>query len=206
MVAPKKERKVFKPSAIYNKIKNKVKNKVVVPVENETVTVKSSRFDIISVQVVAIFVLVIGIILTNVFIEDSGMNNLLRSVFGTDQTTAISMATYSEFDPLSPSKTGEVSLENGIMTVSGGSVYSPCDGVVESIEVVDGKYNVTVRHSNSFSTLIKGIELCYLSVGDDVYSSIALGFSDDALEVSMFNGNLLITDYSLSDDEIVWLV
>ena len=197
------KRLIKKPSTIYNKLKAKPKK--LVPVSDETVTVKSSRFDIVSIQVVAIFVLVIGIILTNVFIEDSGMNNLLRSVFGTD-TTTISTATYSEFEPLSPSKTGDVSLKNGVMTVSGGSVYSPCDGVIESIEVVNGKYNVTVRHSNSFTTLIKGIELCYLNVGDSVYSTIALGFSNDVLEVSMFNGNLLITDYSLTDDEIIWLV
>ena len=195
-----------KPKATYNSIKNKPKNKKVVPVNDETVTVKSSRFDIISVQVVAIFVLVIGIILTNVFIEDSGMNNLLRSIFGTEASTNISTATYSEFEPLSPTKTGEVSLENGVMTVSSGSVYSPCDGIIESVESVDGKYNVTVRHSESFTTVIKGLELCYLKVGDDVYSSIALGFSGEALEVSMFNNNALITDYSLTDDEIVWIV
>ena len=133
------------------------------------------------------------------------MNNLLRSVFGTE-TSTISTATYSEFEPLLPSKTGEVTLENGVMTVSGGSVYSPCDGVVESVELDGEKYNVTIRHSNSFTTLIKGVELCYLNVGEDVYSSIALGFSNDALEVSMFNGNLLITDYSLTGDEIIWLV
>ena len=149
--------------------------------------------------------LVIGIILTNVFIEDSGMNNLLRAVFSTE-ASAVSTATYSEFEPLSPSKTGNVTLNNGVMTVSGGSVYSPCNGVIESVEVVNDKYNVTVRHSNTFTTLIKGVELCYLNVGDDVYSTIALGFSNSALEVSMFNGNLLITDYLLTNNQIVWLV
>ena len=196
-----------KPKSIYNRLKKKDKNKKVNPVESETTTVKSSRFDIVSVQVVAIFVLVIGIILTNVFIEDSGMNNLLRSMFGTNEATSnLSTATYSEFEPLSPSKTGEVTLNNGVMTVSSGSVYAPCDGIVESVSEVDGKYNVTVRHSESFTTVIKGIELCYLSEGDDVYSSIALGYSAEALEVSMFNDNSLITDYSFSDGEIVWLV
>ena len=33
-----------------------------------------------------------------------------------------------------------------------------------------------------------------------------LGFSGEASTVSMFNGNSLITDYSITNNEIVWLV
>ena len=91
------------------------------------------------------------------------------------------------------------------MTVSSGSVYAPCDGIVESVDNVDGKYVVTVRHSDSFTTVISGLELCYAETGADAYSYIALGFSGESVEVSMFNGNSLITEYSLDGDEIVWL-
>ncbi len=199
----KQRRKILKPSALYNKI-IKPKKKKVTPVESETVTVKSSKFDIVSVQVVAIFVLVVGIILTNIFIEDSGMNNLLRSVFGTE-TQVISTAEFSAFEPLSPSKTGEISVEDGVMTVSSGSVYSPCDGVVEDVQTIDGKFNVTIRHSQSFTTVISGLELCYNAIGDNVYSNVALGYSGEAMQVSMFDGTSRLTKYSIVDDEIIWL-
>lgn len=199
---PKTEKSPF---SLFNKAKRKKKVKAVTPVESETTTVKSSRFDIVSVQVVAIFVLVVGIILTNIFLEDSGMNNLLKSVFGTQTESSLPTAEYSAFEPLSPSKTGEVTLEEGVMTVSSGSVYSPCDGVIESVEKLDGKYVVTVRHSDSFTTVISGLELCYAEKGSDAYSYIALGYSGESVEVSMFNENSLITEYSLEGDEIVWL-
>lgn len=194
-------RKAFKPRKTVVR-KNKVKK--IEPIETQTVSVKSSRFDIVSVQVVAVFVLIVGIILTNIFLEDSGMNNLLRSVFGTD-TQSVSTLEFSEFQPLSPSKTGEVSLEGGVMSVNGGSVYSPCDGVIERIDTVDGKFNVTVRHSDSFSTLISGLELCYGAVGETVYSNIALGYSEETMLVSMFDGNSLLTEYTIAENEIVWL-
>ncbi len=171
--------------------------------ESETVSVKSSKFDIISVQVVAIFALVVGIILTNIFWEDSGMNNLMRSVFGSTSTK--NTATYSSFSPLSPSKTGEVVLNDGIMTIASGSAYSPCDGTVENVFESDGLYTVTIKHSDSFSTVVSGLELCYLSKDEKVYASLPIGYSSNEINVSMFDSDSTITSYVISDNQILWL-
>lgn len=171
--------------------------------ESETVSVKSSKFDIISVQVVAIFALIVGIILTNIFWEDSGMNNLMRQVFGTAEQK--NTAVYSSFSPLSPSKTEEVALQDGVMTISSGSVYSPCDGVISNVSENDGVYTVTISHSDSFSTVISGIELCYLSKNDKVYANVPVGYSTNEINVSMFDNNTTITSYVISDNEILWL-
>lgn len=170
--------------------------------DNGSVSVKSSRFDIVSVQVVAIFALVIGIILTNIFWEDSGINNLLRTVFKNGE--AKNTAAYQTFSPVSPTKTGEVTVEAGVMQVNSGSVYSPCDGVVKNVSEADGKYTVTVEHSDSFSTVIAGLDYCYAKQGESVYSSVALGYSGEAVSVSMFNGSSLITSYDLDGDKVVW--
>ncbi len=169
----------------------------------ETVSVKNSKFDIISVQVVAIFVLVVGIILTNIFWEDSGMNNLMRQVFGSSLEK--NHAEYSTFSATSPSKNQEVSLENGVMTIACGSVYSPCDGVVSSITENDGTYTVKVKHSESFTTVLSGLELCYLIEGDNVYGNVPLGYSSKEINVSMFSSDTAITNYTLSGTEIIWL-
>lgn len=171
--------------------------------EYETVSVKNSKFDIVSVQVVAIFVLVVGIILTNIFWEDSGMNNLMRQVFGSN--TQKNNATYQTFSPTIPSKTEVVNLENGVMTISSGSVYSPCDGVVTSVTENDGVYTVKVKHSESFTTVLSGLELCYLQNGDNVYGNVPLGYSSKEINVSMFDSDTAITNYVLNGNNIVWL-
>ncbi len=185
----------------YNKERAK---KVKAPLgESETVSVKSSKFDIISVQVVAIFALIVGIILTNIFWEDSGMNNLMRQVFGSSPTK--NTATYSSFSPLSPSKTEDVLLNEGVMTIPSGSAYSPCDGVVENVLENDGLYTVTIKHSDSFSTVISGLELCYLAENQTVFANVPVGYSDGEINVSMFDNTTTITGYILKDNQILWL-
>ncbi|MBO5889673.1 MAG: hypothetical protein J6Q58_06020 [Clostridia bacterium] len=195
-----------KPKRRAPKIKNAskaVKHITATNKESETVSIKSSKFDIISVQVVAIFTLIVGIILTNIFWEDSGMNNLMRQVFGT--TASKNTATYSSFSPLSPSKTEDVLLQDGVMTISSGSVYSPCNGVVENVSENDGLYTVTIKHSDSFSTVISGLELCYLSKNENVFQNVPVGYSSSEINVSMFDNNTTITSYIISENEILWL-
>ena len=168
-----------------------------------SVEIQKSGFDIVSMQVVTIFVLIVGIILTNIFIENSGINRLMRSVFASDDK--VIEKTYTEFDALSPSKSSTVSLDGGVMTVSKGCVYSPCDGVVESVLNSDGKYVLTVLHSDSFTSVISNLDAVYLSVGETVYSNIPVGYSGDTAYVSMFNDDAILTSYVIDEDRIVWM-
>lgn len=168
-----------------------------------SVEIKNGGFDIVSMQVVTIFVLIVGIILTNIFIENSGLNRLMRSVFGSEDVSV--QRSYTEFSALSPSKSSTVSLDGGVMTVLNGSVYSPCDGVVESVTEQDGKFVLTVSHSDSFTSVISGLETVYLSANDKVYSSIPVGYSNGEAFVSMFDGDAILTSYVLDDDKIVWM-
>ena len=181
----------------------RVKKHKVVKEREETVTVKSTKFDIVSVQVVAIFALIVGIILTNIFWENSGMNNLLKTVFG--EAEVKNTAVYSSFSPLTPSKDGEISLDGGVMTFSSGSVYSPCDGVVDNVIKTEDRYTVTVRHSDSFTTVISGLEHCYATEGEKVYGTLPLGYSSSEIKVSMFDSDTILTCYTLSGNEIVWV-
>lgn len=163
-----------------------------------------SKLDVISVQVVAIFALVVGIVLTNIFWEDSGMNNLLKQVFNTQAVTQ-NDAVYTSFDAVSPSKTNDVILENGVMKVSSGAIYSPCDGIVESVTSEDGVYTLTIKHSDSFSTVISGLSLCYASVNDTVYSTVPIGYSESEMSVCMFNSDAILTSFTLNGNDIVWI-
>lgn len=171
--------------------------------KDESVEIKKGGFDIISMQVVAIFVLVVGIILTNIFFENSGMNNIMRAVFSKQEAPIEKH--YTEFTALSPSKSGSVTVQDGVMSVSAGSIYSPCDGVVESLSK-DGEFFVlTVSHSDSFTSVISGLESVYVSVGERVYSNVPIGYSTGITSVSMFSSDSILTSYEITDDQIVWL-
>ncbi len=180
----------------------KVKVKKVEDVTTRSVKVKSSRFDIISVQVVAIFVLIIGIILTNIFWENSGINTFLKSVF--NEQDSVNTSTYSSFSAYSPTRSGETVLTDGVMTVNG-SVYAPCDGVVESITLLeDGSYTVTVRHSSSFTSVFSNLSYSYLEENENVYANIPIGYSQNDSFVSLFSNDSLLTNYLIDGDYIVW--
>lgn len=171
--------------------------------QKQSATVKNVGFDIVSVQVVAIFVLIVTIILTNIFVENSGINNLMRSVF--NKTDAISSQEYSSFTAGSPSKSGEVTIDGGVMRVSSGSVYSPCDGVVESVSEDGGIFTVTICHSDSFLTVVSGLESIYVESGEKVYQNIPVGYSNGESFVTMYSSDAILTSFILSDNQIVWV-
>ncbi len=174
-------------------------------VSTKSVEVKSSRFDIISVQVVAIFVLIVGIILTNIFWEDSGMNNLLRSVFKSEESS-LNSSVYSTFSAYSPTRDGEVILEDGVMTVNESSIYAPCDGVIEKVTLTeDNYYTVTVRHSDSFTSVFSGLDYSYLTEGESVYTNIPIGYCSASSSISLYENDSLLTKYAIEGDNIVWL-
>ncbi len=189
-----------------NKEKNKEKKVKVKKVENvssRSVSVKSSRFDIVSVQVVAIFVLIIGIILTNIFWENSGINTLLKSVF--QENSSVNTATYSSFSAYSPSKNGDITLDEGVMTLPSGSVYAPCDGVVEKVSISsDGLFTITVRHSNSFTSVFSNLDYCYLDENSTVFMNIPIGYSKNQSNACLYSNDTLLTNYLIDGDYIVW--
>ena len=199
-VEPKKRKANFGKPAVKKKREPK---KAVVVEKEQSVSVKKAGFDVISVQVVAIFALIVGIILTNIFWEDSGMNNLLRDVLGT--SSGLSNASYTTFSATSPSKSDSVVLENGVMKFSSGSAYSPCDGIVKSVSESNGVYTITVSHSDSFTTVLSGLEYCYANEGDEVYKNIPVGYSSCEIMVSMFDSDSILTSYLLDGENIVWL-
>lgn len=171
-----------------------------------TVKKKKFKLDIVSVQVAVIVVLIGFIALSSYFVKDSGINVFLSHVFGTSQTQEIK--DYSDFSPEIFGSVN-VTLNDGVMTMHGeGSIYSPCEGVVSAVEVgQDGKYNLTVTHSETFVTTISGLDYAYCEVGTTVYKKIPLGFSEgDRVSVCFFSEGELLQDYILDGSNVVWQV
>ena len=165
---------------------------------------KKFKFDIIYAQGVAIFALVVTILLTNIFWENSGINNLFKKAFGAEDIA--DARTYLSFNAKSPSNELVSTVENGVMTFSGkGALYPVCDGVVSSVIEEDGKYTLTIKHSDSFSTVISGVDFVYTEVGADVFAYIPVCFigGGDA-NVYLYDEQTLLTNYIVEDGVIIW--
>lgn len=164
---------------------------------------KKIKFDIISFQVAVIFVLAVGILLTCVFWKDSGINNLFKTVFAIETETA-DERNYDAFQAFAPAKSLE-EIKDGVMTVGkGGAVYSPSEGVVESVKSGE-KFTIVVSHSKNYKTVIVGVDYSYVKEGDKVFTSAPIGYSKEGgTEVTMYDGETLIKNYAVEDGKIVW--
>ena len=89
-----------------------------------------------------------------------------------------------------------------------GSLYAPCDGEILSVvKMEDGKFSMEIKHNENFKTVLKGIDHAYFTVGDKVYSTIPVGYTDGKDTVMCFySGDSMISDYTIENGEVVWAV
>ena len=106
---------------------------------------------------------------------------------------------------LTPCSADRLMTEDGIMTVAGEcAVYPLAEGEVESVYEADGKFAVTVSHSNNFKSVITGMDLSYVALGDKIYTGIPVGFVKESAKVMMYDGEKLIKNFTVGDGGIVW--
>lgn len=177
-----------------------------IPVRSNGEKKKKFRFDVVYAEGVAVFLLAVTILLTNIFWENSGMNRLFKSAFGGSQTVQADTRTNVNFNAQSPSGEMEVTLDKGVMVFSGkGSLYPVCDGKVASVVEEDGKYTITLKHSDVFKTVISGVDFVYADQGDDVFKYVPVCYVNGGdAKVSMYNKDVLVTNYAVEGGSIVW--
>ena len=176
------------------------------PVKSNGEKKKKFRFDVVYAEGVAVFLLAVTILLTNIFWENSGMNRLFKSAFGDGQTVQTDTRTNVNFNAQSPSGEMEVTLDKGVMVFSGkGSLYPVCDGKVASVVEEDGKYTITLKHSDVFKTVISGVDFVYGDQGDEVFKYVPECYVNGGdAKVSMYNKDVLVTNYAVEGGSIVW--
>lgn len=166
---------------------------------------KRFKFDVIYIQGLAIFALIVTILLTNIFWEDSGINTLFKNAFG-QNAEEVDARTYLSFSAKSPSDELSSEVVNGVMTFSGkGALYPVCDGKVTSIVEEDGKYTLTISHSDSFKTVISGADFVYTEAQAEVYGYIPVCYvAGGEANVYMYDNDELVTNYIVEDGVIIW--
>ncbi len=167
---------------------------------------KKFKFDIVGCQIVAIFVLVLAILLTNVFWEDSGINTLLRQVFNIQETVELDERSAQDLSIFAPIKDSDVEVIDGVMTIdSECAIYPTAEGEVLAIEEGDGGYTITVKHSDVCKSVISGVDYVYCEIGDTCYTQIPIGYSlGEGLTCAIYNDNQIVTDFTFNGGQIVW--
>lgn len=166
------------------------------------------KFDIVYAEGIAAFALVVAILLTNIFWENSGMNTFFKKAFSPAQVTTDARS-YNSFNAQSPSSSLDGKVEDGVMTFSGkGALYPVCDGKVSSVKQSDdGKYEITIAHSGSFKTVINGVDYSYCDENEEVFKYIPVCYLNGGeAKVYMYNDDALVTNYVLENGSIIWSV
>ncbi len=161
-------------------------------------------------ELVAVFVLCLGIFLTNIFLPESAINTFVKGLFRGDASTA-DTRTYDDFT-LNSVVNGFSDVEitvsdTGVMTFTADcTVYAPCEGKVERITGnAETGYSVTLRHSDSFTTVISGLDTVYLEEGATAtVTPLAHADGTRAVRVMFYDNDSLITGYSVGENGISW--
>ncbi len=139
-------------------------------------------------ELVAACALVATIFLTNIFVPDSAINTFVNGLFGNTTQTA-DTRTYSDFTLSSVvNEYSDATLavsDTGVLSFTAEcSVYPPCEGTVSAVSGdKESGYSVEVRHSDSFSTILSGLDSVYLTAGDKARANLPLGYSNGEGEV-----------------------
>ena len=166
---------------------------------------KKRFFNVITVELGVIVVLCLTIVFSNVFFENTFINSFF---YENEKQSLLTDKEYSTFEVNLPYEASSMTLTGGELTIDGtGSIYAPCNGVISSITEELGKYVIEISHSNSFKTVLKGVDYAYFGLNEKVYANLPIGYSNgEGVSLCFYNDTEMITNYDVADFGIVWLV
>lgn len=168
---------------------------------------KDNSAKIIMGEAVAACLIAAGIFLTNIFVPDTVINAFMGNLTAVKEKEA----SYNELT-LSPvtSSLSEADVTVGsdgvIRFTEKTSVYPLCDGEVKEVVRENGLYTVKIAHTSTFTSVFTGLDTVYVNEGDDVRANLPFAYSegDTEVSVSMYDGDTLLKNYSLSGVVPVW--
>ncbi len=162
----------------------------------------------LSVEFGAICALCGVIFLTNVFMPNSGINTFFRSF--TEPVPTAKVKEYSDYT-LTPMTSNDVELSvspAGVISFTNkGCVYPMANGTVTATSAdADGKFTVTISHTDNFYEDIAGLTSVYYAVGDKVYSNVPVGYSsgENEIRAGLYVDGTIISSYTLENGVPVW--
>lgn len=167
------------------------------------------RFNLIGLEIIAIAVLLGTILLTNTFMPNSAINTFMKKVFGSSNVVQTDTRVYSDFSPSLPIENADnISIDRGVMSFNGGgSLYSPCDGVVTGlVKDAEGSITIEITHSENFKTVFSGLDFAYCALNESVYSNVPVGYvtGDDGTMCFYDGFGESIKDFTLESGTLKW--
>ena len=143
--------------------------------------------------------------------SNSAINTFVRGLFNGNASTA-DARTYSDFtlNPVVNDYTdAEITVSNtGVMSFTAKcSVYPPCDATVTAVNGNETTgYTISLKHSDSFTSIISGISSVFCAEGDKVKHHIPIAHSngEGSVHVMFYSGDTLLNCYSVNEGEIAW--
>lgn len=162
-------------------------------------------------EFVAVCALCATIFLTNIFMTNSAMNTFVRGLFSGRASTADARS-YTDFtlsSVVSEYTDAEITVSNtGVMSFTAKcSVYPPCEGTVTAINGNETTgYTLSIQHSDSFTSIISGIDTVYCAEGDKVKSNLPIAYTngESPVHVMFYSGDSLLNCYSVGEGGIAW--
>ncbi len=167
---------------------------------------------IIIAEFAAICALCAAIFLTNIFLADSAINVFVRGLFKGGSAEQADTRVYSDFtlsSIVNDSVDAEIAVsESGVLSFTKQcSVYSPCDGVIASVNGnAETGYTVEIKHSDSFSTIMSGLDSVYSAAGDSVKFNIPIAYTDGEGEVRVmfYSEGQLLNCCTVNENTLSW--
>ncbi len=162
-------------------------------------------------EFVAVCALCAVIFITNLLLPASAINTFVRGLVGGNAVES-DTRTYSDFT-LSPvvRKSADVTLavsSTGVLSFEGKcSVYAPCEGTLVSVNGnAETGYTLEIKHSDTFSTVIGGVDAVYFAEGDQVMTNVPLAYTDGEGEVrvTFYSEGNVLTCYTAQDNHLAW--
>lgn len=162
-------------------------------------------------ELVAVVALCAGIFLTNILMPESAINTFVKGLFRGNASTA-DTRTYADFSlgsVINDYTDAEITVsDTGVLSFSADcAVYAPCEGTLESISgTAESGYSVLLRHSDSFTTVISGLDRVYYGEGDALKGNTAFAHTNGefTVRVMFYDNDNLITNYTVGEGTISW--
>ncbi len=167
---------------------------------------------ILIAELVAVVALCATIFLTNLLLPNSAINTAVRGLFKGKAAEATDTRTYADFT-LSPVVSGDAEVEvtvsdSGMLTFTGDTVvYVPAEGKLETLSGTPATgYTARIRHSDSFSTIISGLDGVGHEIGETIRPGVPFGYTDGdgAVNVIFYDGENVIQNVALTEGTLAW--
>ncbi len=153
-----------------------------------------------------------AIFLTNVFMPNSAVNTFFRAL--NTPAEEVNAKHYTEFT-LTPvvSELSDAKLQlsdSGVLSFTDECcVYPAANGKVSELtKAEDGSYTLKISYTDTFTSVMQGLNVVYYEVGDEVKANVPVAFSkgEQAVQVTMYSEGELLNCFQLTEENcLAWI-